>query len=213
MEPYPVAALLGALGAVAVAVVLGLIIGRNLGRKAELKELRRAKATGEEVAARLVDEARREAETLRKSAVVTGKEEVLQLRETLEGELRKRRSEVEREEKRIADRESQLDRLRESLEGRDAEIQRRGSDIGRREGTIAKREQELERQHEEERHRLEQLAGLSAQDAKIELMRRMEDEAHADAANKLREIRESARRNADREARKIVALAVQGVAA
>ena len=94
MEPYPVAALLGALGAVAVAVVLGLIIGRNLGRKAERAELTRAKATGEEVAARLIEDARREAETLRKGAVVTGKEEVLKLRESLEAELRQRRGDV-----------------------------------------------------------------------------------------------------------------------
>jgi ribonuclease Y len=65
----------------------------------------------------------------------------------------------------------------------------------------------------EERRRLEQLAGLSAAEAKAELIRRMEEEAHADAANRLREIRETAKRNADREAKKIVALAVQRIAA
>ena len=65
----------------------------------------------------------------------------------------------------------------------------------------------------EERRRLEQLAGLSAAEAKAELIRRMEEEAQADAANRLREIRESAKRNADREAKKIVALAVQRIAA
>jgi len=65
----------------------------------------------------------------------------------------------------------------------------------------------------EQQRRLEQLAGLSAADAKTEIVRRLEDQAHADAANRLREIRDSAKRNADREARKIVALAVQRVAA
>jgi ribonuclease Y len=54
---------------------------------------------------------------------------------------------------------------------------------------------------------------MSAQDAKNELIRRLEEEAHADAANMLREIRESARRNAEREAKKIVALAIQRIAA
>ena len=53
----------------------------------------------------------------------------------------------------------------------------------------------------------------SADDARAELMRRMEEQATADAANRVREIRESARRNADREAKKIVALAVQRIAA
>ena len=51
----------------------------------------------------------------------------------------------------------------------------------------------------------------SAQDAKAELIRRMEEEAQADAANRIREIRESARRNAEREAKKIVALAIQRI--
>jgi ribonuclease Y len=65
----------------------------------------------------------------------------------------------------------------------------------------------------EERRRLEALAGMSAEQAKTELIGRMEEQARADAANALREIRESARRNAEREAKKIVALAVQRVAA
>jgi ribonuclease Y len=65
----------------------------------------------------------------------------------------------------------------------------------------------------EERRRLEALAGMSAEQAKAELIGRMEEQARADAANSLREIRESARRNAEREAKKIVALAVQRVAA
>ncbi|MEO6878545.1 MAG: ribonuclease Y, partial [Gemmatimonadaceae bacterium] len=63
------------------------------------------------------------------------------------------------------------------------------------------------------RRRLEQMAGMSAQDAKAELIRRMEEEALADGANRLREIRESAKKNADREAKKIVALAIQRIAA
>ncbi len=74
------------------------------------------------------------------------------------------------------------------------------------------REGELEKLSAEARRRLEQLAGMSAQDAKAEMISRLAEEAHADAANQLREIRESARRNADREAKKIVALAVQRIA-
>ncbi|MFO0073542.1 MAG: ribonuclease Y, partial [Gemmatimonas sp.] len=140
-------------------------------------------------------------------------EEVLQLRESLEQELRQRRGDIEREEKRVQDREAQLDRARESLEGREHEVQRRAQEcIGREQATTA-REQELERLVGEERRRLEQLAGLSAEQAKAELVRRLEDEAMADAASRLREIRETAKRNAEREAKKIVALAVQRVAA
>ena len=211
MGEFPLAALIGVAGVIA--AVIAFVQGRKAGRQIEIAEQQRAKATAEETATRIVDEARRESDTIRKAAVVAGKEEVLQLRESHEVEVRQRRSEIEREEKRVLEREAQLDRARESLEGREQELQRRGSELGRREQATVAREQELERLVAEERRKLEQLAGLSADQAKAELVRRLEDEALADAASRLREIRESAKRNAEREAKKIVALAVQRVAA
>jgi ribonuclease Y len=113
----------------------------------------------------------------------------------------------------MGERESALERRAESVEQRDREVGRRASDFGRREKALQTREEELERLLAEERRRLEQMAGMSAEDAKAELIRRLEEEAQADAANMLREIRESARRNAEREAKKIVALAIQRIAA
>jgi ribonuclease Y len=211
MGDFPLAALIGALGVIA--AVLGFVFGRKSGRQAEIVAQQRAKATAEETASRILDEAGREAENIRKGAVVAGREELLQLREAQEQEVRQRRIVVEREEKRVVEREAQLDRARESLDGRDQELQRRGKDLGTRESAAGAREQELERLIADERRRLEQMAGLSADQAKAELVRRLEDEALADAASRLREIRESAKRSAEREAKKIVALAVQRVAA
>ncbi|MBU6367117.1 MAG: ribonuclease Y, partial [Gemmatimonadetes bacterium] len=95
----------------------------------------------------------------------------------------------------------------------EGDLQKRATEVATREATVGARQAELDRLVGEERRRLEQVAGLSAEQARAELMRRMEDEAVAAAANRLREIRETAKRNADREARKIVALAVQRVAA
>ncbi len=211
MGDVPVAALVGALGLIF--AVVAFVLGRQSGSKDELQKQRSAKNTADEAAQRIIEEARREAETSRKSAIVAGKEEVLVLRESLERELRDRRGDVEREEKRVLEREGQLDRARESLEGRETDLQRRIGELGAREGRATDREQELAKLIDEERRRLEQIAGLSAEQAKAELMRRMEDAALADASNRVREIRESARRNAEREAKKIVALAVQRVAA
>jgi ribonuclease Y len=211
MGDFPVAALIGALGLIS--AVVAFVLGRQAGRNVEIREQKRAKSTADETAQRILEEARREADTARKSAIVSGKEEILQLRESLEREMRERRGDVEREEKRVMEREGQLDRARESLEGRETELQRRVGDLGGRESRATDRERELERMIEDERRRLELLAGLSASEAKAELMRRMEDAALADASNRVREIRESARRNAEREAKKIVALAVQRVAA
>jgi len=211
MGDFPVAALVGALGLIS--AVAMFFFGRQDGRNREVSDQRRAKATAEETASRILDDARREAETARKSAIVEGKEEILQLRESLEKEMRDRRVDVERDEKRVLDRETQMDRAREALEGRETDIQQRIGDVARRDARLLEREKEVERHIDEERRRLEQIAGLTAEQAKTELMRRMEDAAMADAGNRLREIRETSRRNADREAKKIVALAVQRVAA
>jgi ribonuclease Y len=145
--------------------------------------------------------------------VVSGKEEVLRQREVQEQELRRRRVDVEREEKRVQEREAAADRGRDAVAAREQELQKRAADVGAREAALGGRQAELDRLVAEERRRVEQVAGLTAEEARAELMRRMEDEALAAAASRLREIRESAKRNADREARKIVALAVQRVAA
>ena len=188
-------------------------IGRKLGAGAELRRQQQAHSTAEETAKRIIGEAEREAESARKNAVLTGKEELIRLREEWEVEIRGRREEIEREERRVSDRETLLDRKYELLEQREREGTRRIDELASREQAVLQREQELEKLLREERRRLEQLAGISAADAKAELVHRMEEEAHADAANRIREIRETAKRNADREAKKIVALAIQRIAA
>ncbi len=210
-------AIFAALGVLVIAspafFFLGRTSGTAAGRKAEIDRLTAAKSTAEETAKRIISDADREVETLRKGAVISGKEEVMKLREAAELDLRARRVTVEQEERRVSERESMLDRKLELVETRDRDIGKRASDFGRREKLVQAREEELEKLVADERRRLEQIAGMSAQDAKNELIRRLEEEAHADAANTLREIRETARRNAEREAKKIVALAIQRIAA
>ena len=205
--------LLAALGVMVFASAALFFVGRRLGSSGEVRRLIAEKGTAEETSRRILSDAEREAETLRKSAVVSGKEELITLRENFEGELRTRRTEVAREEKRIGERESTIDRKLDVIEQRERELARRDSDFGRREKEVAERADELKHLVSEERQRLEKIAGMSAQDAKAELMRRLEEEAQADAANRLREIRERSKRDAEREAKKIVALAIQRIAA
>ncbi|HEX6632035.1 MAG TPA: ribonuclease Y, partial [Gemmatimonadaceae bacterium] len=142
-----------------------------------------------------------------------GKEELMKAREGWEEEVRHRREELEREERRLQERELSVDRRSEAVEQRDKEISRRFSEVGRREQVLADRDAEIDHTVQEYQRKLEQLAGLSAEDAKRELIHGVEEEARADAANRVREIRETARRNAEREAKRIVALAVQRIAA
>src|SRR6267143_1544887 len=162
-----------------------LYIGRKIGGHAELRRQEQAHATAEETSKRILGEAQREAESLRKSAVLSGKEELIRLREEWEVEVRGRREEVEREERRVIDREGQLNRKYDLLEQRERETSQRIATLGARDQTLTQREQELDKLLGEERRRLEQLAGITAADAKAELIHRMEEEAQADAANKI----------------------------
>ncbi len=196
-----------------IASAVFLFIGRKLGGRAVLRRQQQAHSTAEETAGRVVAEAEREAESLRKTAVLSGKEELIRLREEWEVEVRGRREEVEREERRVSDRDNVLNRKYDLLEQREREASHRTGELTNREQTLGRREQELDKLLGEGKRRLEQLAGISAADAKAELIHRIEEEAHADAANQIREIRETAKRNAEREAKKIIALAIQRIAA
>jgi len=195
------------------ALPVAFLFGRRTGRQAEEIARRAAGEAAEQVAKRIVAEAERDADSAKKQALLSGKEELMKVRESWEVEARRRREEVDREEKRVVEREQQLDKKVDLVDGKERDLSRRASELGRREKLLEDRQGELDSLVGEERRRLEQLAGLSAVDAKAELIRRLEAEAEADAGNRIREIRESAKRNADREAKKIVALAVQRIAA
>lgn len=206
---------LAAAGAVLVAAASAFffIFGKRTGKHSELARQTSARETAEETSRRVLADAAREAESIRKNAVLNGKEELIGLRESWEVEARKRREEIEAEERRVQDKEGLLNRKYDLLETRERDAVAQLAEVARRHETIAARDLELDRLVADERRRLEQLAGLSAQEAKNELMQRLSDEAHADAANRLRDIRETAKRNADREAKKIIALAIQRIAA
>src|SRR5690348_852372 len=127
------------------------------------------------------------------------KEELLRAREGLERELMGRRQEVERRQ--------------QTLDQKVTDIENRQRQLGRVEEGLKEREKGLAGLEAEGRARLERVAGLSAADAKQELVRALEDEARSDAAALVRDIKEQAKKNADREARKIIATAIQRLAA
>ena len=187
MGAWP-AVLFALLSGAAAAGVASYIVGRRVERRVAEAAARATAAEGE----RLLEEARQR-------VVLTAKEELLQAREAWEQEATRRRRELER-------REQQLDERAGALEERDRQLQGRDRAVIQREQALASREQEA-------RARLEQIAGLSAQEAKQELQRRLEDEARSEGAALARDIKEQAKRGAEREAKTIVALAIQRIAA
>jgi ribonucrease Y len=163
------------------------ILGRRTERRIAELAARGAAAAGE----RLLEEAKQR-------ITLEAREELVKAREALEQELARRRSDVEK-------REGSLERKEAAIETRDRELVRRDQALLDRDRALSGREGEA-------RAALERLAGLTAQEAKQELLRRLEDEAKSEAAALARDLKEQARKEADREAKKILALAIQRIA-
>jgi ribonuclease Y len=197
----------------AVGVVLGALVGFVIARSRERQRQLREKQSAQDEASRILERAREEAESVRKAGELAGREEGFRLRDAWEKEEDRRREEIERAERRADERSDALDRQFERLNTREAELDQRGDELKRRDVDIAAQLVRVEEQRGEIHRRLEKLAGLSVLEAKKELVEGLRDAARAEAGNSIREIKEKAQREAEREARKIVALSIQRMAA
>jgi ribonuclease Y len=168
--------------------VLCYSVGRRLERRVAQAAARAAAAESERVLA-----------DARQRVVLAAKEELLEARQAFEEEAQRRRHESERRER--------------VLEQRVGGLEDRATGLEQRSRGLDERERALQAQELEARARLERIAGLTAEDAKRELVRRLEDEARAEAAALTRDLKEQARRTADKEAKQILALAIQRLAA
>jgi ribonucrease Y len=194
-------------------VAIGLLTGMLLGWFGERQRLRRHQADAESVAARIRQSADEDVERLRKAAELKGKEEAFRAREEWEREEARRREELERAERRVDDRRASLDRKTDQIEEKERQLEGREREVEVQRGAVAGSAAEYQRLLAEAAARLEALAGLTADEAKKQIIQQLEEEAKAIAANSIREIRESARREGEREARNIIALAIQRIAA
>ena len=176
-------------------------------------EAARVQADARHEAERMVADSAREIETVRAGALVEGKMATLKLREEVEKEAAKRREELDRLEKRAIDREQSLDRRSQDIKEQENRIASRDGDLKKKTQDLEARQQALEKLEGEERRRLERVAGLSVEDARRELMQKVEDEARGEAAALTRDIREQARRAADKDAKRILSMAIQRIAA
>jgi len=198
---------------IGVTAVGSAILGILIGWAGERLRLKRARATAQEEAGRIRRNALEEAERLRKAAELAGREAAFRAKEEWEREEARRREEVERTERRLEDRLMSLDRKYDLLEGKERALEERESEVERLAGAVQARAEDVERMAAEARQRLESLAGLTQEEAKQQLMRSLEEEARSEAANLIREIRENSKREAEREAKNIISLAIQRIAA
>lgn len=186
-------------------LIIGLIVGVAGGFIARryLSETRVEKAR--ESAARILNDAEREAETKKKEALLEVKDEIYNLRTQAEQEVKNRKSEIERREAKLVERE-------ENLDTRATNIERKEQSLSSRQGNVEKRESDLEAAIKEEKQMLERIAGMSIEEAKQQLLKNAELEAKTRMLAIVQKIETEAKEEGERRARNVVALAIQRVA-
>lgn len=183
---------------------VGFGIGMMLQRK---KAVSLENLQGE--AARLLDNARREAETVLKEAELKAKDEVIQAKAEAEQEAKEKRKDLQALEKRLQQKEENLDKKVNLYDQRDIELGKREQNLGLKEQALQQKEESVGQLVEEQRSKLERISGMSATEAKNELVLAIEDEAKLDAAKRVKAIEDEAKETADKKSKEILALAIQ----
>jgi ribonuclease Y len=196
-------------GGIAVGAAVGIFFGYLI--RARLGRVRLQSA--ERQAISITEQAQREADQHRRDAVLEGREEALRVKQQVEREMLVARNNQLAAERAFQEKEAAFNRRVELIEKKDRDLRRLETDLGQREASVKERGTDLERMLKEETVRLERIAGMSADEARAQLITTIENEARAEAARRAAEIRDNAQRNAEREARKVIVLALQRYAA
>jgi ribonucrease Y len=163
-------------------------------------------------AARIIEEAKKDATAIKKEAELQAKDSVLKERTEFEKEVREIRRELQNLEKRLIGREEGFDKRAETIDKRESELVRREQSLKAREKNIDDKSAECDRQVDEARRQLEQVAGMTREEAKKNLIDQMVEEAKHESAKRIRVIEEEAKEEAVRKGQKIVALAIERLA-
>ncbi len=186
----------------AIVAIFTLAIGALIGFFFRKKIAEAKIGSAEEEAVKIVADARKEADRLKKESLVESKEEILRNKAEADREIKERRNEVFKLEKRAIQKEENLDRKMENLEKKEETLNK---SIKENQDLKA----EIENIKAQQMETLEKIAGLSSEDAKAELVGRIEAEAKHDAALRLADIEQNLRDEADEKAKNIVSLAIQ----
>ncbi len=165
--------------------------------------------TAEEEASRIIEDANRRAATLLKESKLEAKDKLFKMKSEFDAETRETRFELKRIERRVLQKEENIDRKTEQLEKREQELNKREKKISKKEETLKNKEKEYDTLIEDQKKQLEKISGLTAVQAKDLLIRAMENEARYEGAKLIKRIENEAKENADKKAKKIIATAIQ----
>jgi ribonuclease Y len=176
------------------------------------KQRRMQLEVAQNAAARIVEEAKKDAGAIKKEAELQAKDSVVKEKLEFEKEVRETRRELQTAEKRLVSKEEALDKRIDSIEKRESDLLRREATLKSREKTIEDKSLEYDRQIDGARRQLEQVAGLTRDEARKNLIDQMVEEAKHESAKRVRVIEEEAKEEAVRKSQKIIALSIERLA-
>ena len=195
---------------IVIAVVITLIVTAVLTyfiTTAYHKNVANAKiGNAEDRAREIIDEAVKTAETKKREAMLEAKEESIRVKNDLDKEVKERRAEIQRSERRVVQKEENLDKKLESIERREACFAAKEEEINKQKAQIAKL-------NEERLQELERISGLTSEQAKEYLLKTVEEDVKLDTAKLIKEMENKAKEEADKKAKDYVVTAIQKCAA
>ena len=198
----PVYAVIIGIVALLIGGVIGVFSGIAYRKKVSEKEI----GSAEEQAKKIISDGEKQVETMKKEALLEAKEEILRQRNDADREIKDRRGEVARMERRLSQTEESLDKKTEQLEAKADQLERSIKD-----NELAKAE--IEKVLKQHLKTLEEISSISVEEAKDQLFKRVESETKYELAQRMVELEEQFKEEADAKARNIIALAIQRSAA
>jgi len=193
-------------------MIIGLaagITGLGLGYLIRYMQGRYSAETSEKMADQVLKDAKRDADSIRKDAQIQAKAEVIKAREEFDKTTESRKKELAALEERINQKEQNLDRKVSMIDKKERTIDQKISEVEQQSAEVKKAKVDLDRLMVEEREKLQKIAAMSEEEAKKTILTRVEKEVHGEMGGLIRKMQEGARETAEREAQKIVALAIQ----
>ena len=204
---------IGVTVALAVAVVGVAVAMFFVGSVVKKKSIDKRLGEVEQRTAKMIEDASLECKAMKKEALVEAKEQGLQLRNELEKENKEKKAELQKQEQRLVQKEDILDKKEESLLKQTNVLEQQKRELTNRENEIKKTQEKVDHQHQLMVEELEKVAQLTREEAKKLLTNEILDETRHDVALQVRNIEQTAKDEANNEAKKIISLAIQRCAA
>jgi ribonuclease Y len=193
--------------------VIALIVGVGAGKLLFARDTRRQLEEAAAQSEKIVADAKSQAETIRKEKMLEAKEKFIQLKSEHDKEILEKNRKINDAENRIRQKEQSVNSKMENLDRQTKENEAIKENLNRQIDVINQKRTELEKHQEEHIRRLEKIAGLTAEEAKSQLIESLKEEAKSQALSLQQEIIEDAKQKANKEARKIIIQSIQRTAA